>query len=55
MRTEIPTIVSTLKNLPILPFIYYEVQIVTEGLIFPRHLVLNTTLMILKSCIIAEV
>lgn len=36
-------------------FIHYEGQIVTEGLTFPCHLVLNIILMLLKTCIIAEV
>lgn len=36
-------------------FIHYEGQIVTEGLTFPCHFVLNIILMLLKTCIIAEV
>lgn len=36
-------------------FIHYEGQIVTEGLTFPWHFVLNIILMLLKTCIIAEV
>lgn len=36
-------------------FIHYEGQIVTEGLTFPCHFILNIILMLLKTCIIAEV
>lgn len=36
-------------------FIHYEGQIVTEGLTFPCHFLLNIILMLLKTCIIAEV